>query len=652
MTGSYRGWLAAGLIAATLILLPGCGGPHHRPLGRRVIVLGFDGMDYALTRDLMAAGRLPHFAELARRGRFGPLGTSIPPQSPVAWASFITGLDPGGHGIFDFIHRDPGTMTPYLSTTRTVPPGHVLSLGRYRLPLTAGRVELLRRGRAFWEELDARGIDTTIVRMPANFPPSGHAARELSGMGTPDLLGTYGTFSLYTSDPFMTEGPVAGGTIYRVVPKDGRVSGTLEGPDDPLLAEHEKVRTPFVADIDTSHRFAKIVVGSEERLLRVGEWSDWVPVRFALAWGDLHAQCRFYLKALDPDIALYVSPLNLDPFAPALPVSSPASYAADLARATGRFYTQGMPEDTKALKAGVLTPSEFLQQARLAADEVNRQYRYVLEHVADGFLFYYFGNVDQVSHMMWRAMDPEHPAYDPAVDPQFRTVIEDLYVEMDGIVGRTLEGLGPNDLLVVMSDHGFTSWRRSFNLNTWLRDRGYLALRPGRVPGPSATLEDIDWSRTRAYGLGLNGLYVNLRGREAHGIVEPGARDALVRELDAGLRSTIDPRTGAPAVTRTFGREDLHTVAATEDVAPDLIVGYTKGTRASDESALGGVAPEMIEDNRTAWTGDHCMDPDAVPGILLTSRPLHRQAATLRDLAPAILAELGIRGFPPPQEEH
>ena len=349
MTGSYRGWLAAGLIAATLILLPGCGGPHHRPLGRRVIVLGFDGMDYALTRDLMAAGRLPHFAELARRGRFGPLGTSIPPQSPVAWASFITGLDPGGHGIFDFIHRDPGTMTPYLSTTRTVPPGHVLSLGRYRLPLTAGRVELLRRGRAFWEELDARGIDTTIVRMPANFPPSGHAARELSGMGTPDLLGTYGTFSLYTSDPFMTEGPVAGGTIYRVVPKDGRVSGTLEGPDDPLLAEHEKVRTPFVADIDTSRRFAKIVVGSEERLLRVGEWSDWVPVRFALAWGDLHAQCRFYLKALDPDIALYVSPLNLDPFAPALPVSSPASYAADLARATGRFYTQGMPEDTKAL---------------------------------------------------------------------------------------------------------------------------------------------------------------------------------------------------------------------------------------------------------------------------------------------------------------
>ena len=641
-----------GLGAAVLLTSPGCGGPYHRAIGRRVIVLGFDGMDFNLTRDLMARGRLPHFAQVAARGGFAPLGTSVPPQSPVAWSSFITGLDPGGHGIFDFIHRDPKTMTPYLSTARTEPPSHFVSLGRWQLPLTAGRVELLRKGRAFWDLLGEHGIDTTIVRMPANFPPSGSATRELSGMGTPDLLGTYGTFSFYTSDPFATGGPVAGGTIYPVEVRDRVVRGTLEGPANPLLKRPEKVGADFVAHIDASRTYAKIVIGGEERLLRVGEWSDWVPVQFDLAWGRLRAQCRFYLKQIAPEFALYVSPLNLDPLAPALPVSTPGTYAADLARATGRFYTQGMPEDTKSLKTGVLTASEFLQQARIAADETERQYRYVLGQFTDGFLFYYFGNVDQVSHMMWRPMDPQHPAYDPLVDPQYHSVVEDLYVEMDAVVGRTLSSLRPDDLLVIMSDHGFASWRRAFNLNTWLRDNGYLALRQRRRAGPAASFSDIDWSRTRAYGLGLNGLYINLRGRESWGIVDPEARDALVREISDKLLRMIDPRTGTPAVTRTFRREEAYTLTGNQDIAPDIIVGYAKGTRASDESALGGVPAEVIVDNLGAWTGDHCMDPDAVPGILLTTRPLRKPAANLRELASALLADLGIDGFPSTGKEH
>ena len=639
-----------GLAAAVLLASPGCG-QQHRAIGRRVIVLGLDGLDFELTRDLMARGRLPHFAKVAARGGFASLGTSIPPQSPVAWSSFITGFDPSGHGIFDFVHRDPKTMTPYLSTTRTEPPSHFVSLGRWQLPLVAGRVEPLRKGRAFWDLLEAHGIDTTIVRMPANFPPSGTATRELSGMGTPDLLGTYGTFSFYTSDPLATPGPVAGGTIYPVQVRDGMVRGILEGPDNPLLRRPEKVVAAFVAHIDASHGYAKIAIGGQERLLRVGEWSDWVPLRFELTWGEIRAQCRFYLQQAAPEFALYVSPLNLDPMAPALPVSTPDTYAADLARATGRFYTQGMPEDTKALKTGVLTAGEFLQQARIAADENELQYRYVLDRFTDGFLFYYFGNVDQVSHMMWRAMDPQHPAYDPKIDPQYRSVVEDLYAEMDAVVGRTLSSLGADDLLVVMSDHGFASWRRAFNLNTWLFDNGYLALRPGRRGGRAANFSDIDWSRTRAYGLGLNGLYINVRGRESSGIVDPGERDALAREIGNKLRGTVDPHTGMPAVARTFHRGQADSLAGNDDIAPDLIVGYAKGTRASDESALGGVTAEAIVDNRGAWTGDHCMDPDAVPGILLTTRPLRRPAANLRELASALLAELGIDGFPSTDKE-
>jgi len=213
--------LACVVLALSLLSTPACG-RRHAVLGRRVIVLGFDGLDYGLTRDLMTRGRLPHFSRLAASGSFAPLGTSIPPQSPVAWSGFITGLDPGGHGIFDFVHRDPKTLTPYLSTTRTEAGGHVIALGKWQLPLSAGRVELLRRGRPFWDVLERHGIETTIIRMPANFPPSGRATRELSGMGTPDLLGTYGTFAFYTSEPYAF-----------VVDANGKITAKFEGIASP-----------------------------------------------------------------------------------------------------------------------------------------------------------------------------------------------------------------------------------------------------------------------------------------------------------------------------------------------------------------------------------------------------------------------------------
>jgi predicted AlkP superfamily phosphohydrolase/phosphomutase len=637
------------IVLAAAVATFACGGRHTR-LGKRVIVLGFDGLDYTLTRDLMARSRLPNFSRLASTGTFAALGTSIPPQSPVAWSNFITGLDPGGHGIFDFVHRDPKTMIPYLSTTKTEPGGRSIKIGKWQFPLTAGKVELLRRGHPFWGLLEQHGIDATIVRMPANFPPSGEASRELSGMGTPDLLGTYGTFSFYTSGLIASgaPGPVAGGVINQVDVEDDVVHATLEGPDNPFLRQPEKVRAQFTAYLDSGRRFAKLVVGEEERLLRVGEWSDWVSVEFELLPSQrLHAEARFYLKQLDPDFELYVSPLNLDPLAPALPISFPGDYAGDLARATGRFYTQGMPEDTKSLKTGVLDVPEFLAQARIASDENVRQYRYVLSRFDDGFLFYYFGNVDQVSHMMWRPMDPQHPAYDAATDSPFRNVVEDLYVGLDRIVGETIDRLSANDLLVVMSDHGFASWRRAFNLNSWLRDNGYLAVAEGQRPTSAGFFSNVDWSKTRAYALGLNGLYINLKGREKDGAVEPADRGRLVAEIASKLVATTDPRTGTQAITRVFRREEVYKLAGFEDIAPDMIVGYAKGTRSSDESALGGLAAEVFEDNTTPWTGDHCMDPAAVPGILLTSRPLRHGASTLQELPGSILGELGITEFPP-----
>jgi predicted AlkP superfamily phosphohydrolase/phosphomutase len=613
----------------------------------RVVVLGFDGMDYELTKEMMAEGRLPHLARLAAQGTFQALGTSTPPQSPVAWSNFITGMDAGGHGIFDFIHRDPRTMIPYLSTTRPEPSEKKLEFGKYQFPLTEDKMELLRFGTPFWEVLEKKGIPTTIMRMPANFPPSGTATRELSGMGTPDVIGSYGTFSYYTSDPAAFRGKdVSGGTIYGVTVSDGIVKGMLQGPKNPFLVKPQEASAGFTVYIDAQEPFAKIVVGDEERVVKVGEWSDWVPVTLKfIPTQSIRVICRFYLREVRPVFNLYVTPLNLDPTKPAMPISTPASFAGELAGATGRFYTQGMPDDTKALMNGVFSAEEFLAQADMAQEEAARQYKYLLERFQEGLLFYYFGHSDQVSHMMWRSMDPQHPAY-KASDARFKNVIPDLYRSFDDIVGATMEKMGPKTALIVMSDHGFTSWRRAFHLNTWLKENGYLVLRdPSRKDDPGL-FANVDWSLTRAYGLGLNGLYVNLRGREKWGIVDPQDRLPLMDEIISKLTKTVDPKTGQIAITSVFRRDEYKSTGHVE-IGPDLIVGYAKGTRGSNESALGKVPPEVFMDNTEEWSGDHCMDPESVPGILFTSGPLKKPVAKLQDLAAAILAEFGIEGFPP-----
>jgi len=616
--------------------------------GRRVIVLGFDGMDYRVTRDLMARGRMPNFARLAASGAFSPLRTSIPPQSPVAWSSVITGLTPASHGIFDFVHRDPQTMQPYLSTTRTEPARHSIAFGRWQWPLTSGRVTLLRDGQPFWQALENHGVHTTIVRMPANFPPSGSATRELSGMGTPDLAGTYGTFSFFTSsrEPLAMH-TVSGG---RVVPVDvvgNIVQSEIAGPDNPFRNPARPVTAPFSVYLDARENAARMVIGDEQRVLNAGEWTDWVPVAFRLMpFQSLHGMSRFYLKQIRPTFELYASPLNLDPLAPAMPLSHPRSYAAELARATGRFYTQGMPEDTKALIEHVLTRDEFLQQAAIAAAEVERQYWAILDKFDNGLLFYYFGTLDQVSHMLWRARDPAHPAYDPVADARYAGTIDDLYVSFDRLVGETVRRMGPETTLIVLSDHGFTSWRRAFHLNSWLRDRGYLVELDPDPRTDAGLFQNVDWSRTRAYGLGLNGLYVNLRGRERWGIVSPGDRAPLIEEIRQALAGIIDPATGRAPVIRTYTREDLGANATHFDIAPDLVIGYADGTRVSNESAVGGLPAGVLVDNTTEWSGDHAMDPEVVPGIFLTSRPLRVPAFSLDKVATAILAEFNVEGFP------
>lgn len=648
------------------LLLFSCGGDTPQGGGKphKVIVLGIDGMDHELTQRYMDQGIMPNFSRLAKEGAFSSLETSAPPLSPVAWSNFITGMDSGGHGIFDFIHRDPETMIPYLSTTRTDPASNMVKIGDWQFPLSGGGTRLMRRGTAFWEVLERHGVESSILRMPANFPPVGEGTHELSGMGTPDIVGTYGYFSFYTSVLFAFSGQdISGGEVYEAWAEDNVVSTKLYGPPNPFKNDSEKVTTNFTVYLDPTEERAKLVVHppgdddrqdiSEERILQVGEWSDWVSVEFEfIPTQTLKGICRFYLRSIRPEFELYVSPINYDPIAPGTPISHPEDYAAELAHETGQFYTQGMPEDTLAMRGEVITRDEYLSQAKIAGQEIRQQYNYVLDQFLTSstpqrFLFYYFGNLDQVSHMMFRVLDPEHPTYDAEEDSKYATVIEDVYRDADEVVGYTLGQIDDETTLIIMSDHGFTSLRRQFSLNTWLKEAGYLAVRnPGMTNDPGLFV-NVDWSKTRAYNVGLNSIYVNLEGREPNGIVTEEEREPLMREIAEKLERVIDPATSEPAVGRAYLREEFYKDRGGIEIGPEIIVGFAKGTGGSGKSSLGAVPAEMFADNTEPWTGDHGMDHETVPGILLTNRPLKKPAARLQDLAAAILAEFDIEGFPP-----
>jgi len=611
---------------------------------KKVLVLGIDGMDPVLFRRYVEAGKMPNFAALEQAGSFRLLRTSIPPQSPVAWSNLITGMNPGGHGIFDFIHRDPKTLLPDFSISRVEPSRYTVTLGGWVIPLAGGSATLLRQGKAFWEFLDEHGIPATIFRMPANFPPVKSKARTLAGMGTPDMLGTYGTFAFYTSDPLENPGSRSGGRVYPVEVQDHRVSAKLYGPPNTFRKGFPQAAVDFTVWIDPVQPVAKVVLQEHEILLREGEWSDWVQVEFTLIPGLASATgiCKFYLKRLYPYFQLYVTPINIDPSDPALPISTPKNYSRLLWKEVGFFYTQGMAEDTKALSDGVLNDAEYLEQARMVLAEQRKAFDVELARFHAGLLFFYFSSLDQNAHMFWRAIDEHQPGYDPEVAAKYSAVLEGFYQEMDQVLAKAMAKLDGNTTLLVLSDHGFAPYYRSFNLNTWLLENGYIALKDGVARGETDPFAGVDWSRTRAYGLGLNGLYLNLRGRERYGIVQPGAEaKVLLDEISGKLLAVRDPVTGLAVITRVDKAEEAYTGPNVRE-APDLVIGYNRGYRAGWGTILGQFPWEVLEDNTEPWSGDHCIDYTLVPGVLLSNRKVVAEAPALTDIAPTILAEFGI----------
>ena len=579
-------------LAGTAVLLAcallSCGTAHHR----QVIVIGVDGMDPGFVERHWSD--LPNLTALRTEGSFQRLATTSPPQSPVAWSTFITGLDPAEHGIFDFVHRDPATQEIFLSTNRTHESTRVLSFGDWRLPLAASRVEQLRKGRAFWQTLAERGVPVTVLRMPTNYPPLPFG-KELAGMGTPDLRGTQGTNSFYTDEAGVESHAVPGGFVHKVNLSNHHVALSIEGPPNTLRASQAATSVTLDVDVDPENPVARFAVGNEVRVLRQGEWSDWISVEFPLfpPLASARGIFRIYAKQLQPGLEIYLSPVNIDPAKPALHISWPGSYAKQLSEGIGeRFYTQGIAEDIAALRQGLFILQEFLVQSRHVLHEEQHLLQTALDQYRDGFFFFYFSSVDQNSHVLWKAHDGELLKFYQAVDQSI------------GEVRRRF----PQADLMIMSDHGFSSFDRAVNLNTWFAAQGL-----------------ISGNQRKAWAVGLNSVYLNGADRD---------------DVKARLLAMRDPENGAVVIERV---DEVHAAPENRAVAPDLVVGYAPGYRASWSTGLGATGSEdlpsvVLEDNRDAWLADHCIDASEVPGVLFLSRGFTPEAnPSLKTLAQAIL---------------
>ena len=671
----------------------------------RVVVLGFDGADADLARRWMDEGELPHLARLRDEGTFSPLRSTVPSQTPVSWSTFATGLNPGRHTVFDFLKRDPETYRPAFAAfgERREPflwgennPWVAAGLlGLASLLILFGLLKLLRlrtgmaamvavvlgaaaggvgywmaaewlptdhpvtfnnrQGVTFWEYLGQHGKKVRVIRVPVTYPPEPYEHGELlSGLGTPDLSMRIGKPFYFTSELFFT--PASGGDgsveVVELIDNQGTLPTEIPGPPNQLFPEGEPyVNLPMTLEVAQDRSSLGIQVSGREVTLAPGEWSGWVPFSFPFnPVIQFHGIGRFHLLELEPEVKLYLSPIQFDPtrLPPILDLTAPEGFVDELTGRFGRFKTIGWSVDTWSIDEGTIDEEVFLEDVRFGVGKYEEMLYGLLEDEDWDVLVHYFEFTDRVQHVFFRHFDPQHPLYTEEGGERWGGVILDTYQQMDAIVGETLERLPEGAVLLVVSDHGFSSFRRGMNYNTWLVKNGYMKLTgedPGREnlqelleQGQGDFFQNVDWSRTRAYALGLGQIYVNLEGRESRGIVEPGEEyQRLVREIKDKLEAYVDEETGVNPVAHVWTRDEAYGVYDAE-LIPDLIPSNDDGYRVGWQDSLGGIAPRVVEDNTRIWSGDHCsVYPPLVEGILFSNRELDVEEAYMGDVMPTLL---------------
>lgn len=571
----------------------------------KTIVAGFDAFDPGRFEQLQAAGDLPNLARLAGNDGYRRFAVANPPQSEVSWTSIATGLDPGGHGIFDFVHRNPATYSPSASLlpTRTTP-----GVGTQFVPPHTAY--------SLFEQAADDGYPATSMWWPATFPARLEIpVRTLPGLGTPDIQGRLGVGTYFSVDRSWDDGTRKSAFALLAPQSGGAFTGVLEGPV-------RKTRTgaePITVDLrlfPSGADSAQLVLGGKIRLdLRVGEWSPITEVVFSAGLlVKVRAITRFIVTRLGAEPAVYALPLQLHPAHSPWRYSAPPGYAKNLWNAAGPFLTLGWPQDTTALEEGCITDEQFLALCESIFETRVRIFNHQLGEFKEGVLGTVFDTLDRVQHIFWK----DRP-----------DVIRAWYMRLDRFTGQILAQLERPDLrdarLLIVSDHGFTDFDRKVHLNRWLIDNAYLA-----ANGEGAGLRTVDWSRSSAYALGLNSLYLNLSGREGQGTVLPVDAEALVERLRGELLAWRDDA-GRPVVLSVQTRAEAFDGPLAR-YGPDLVVGYAPGFRASAETGLGGWGSDSLADNADRWNADHCIAPEAVPGVLFSNRDLaHLPAPSYRD---------------------
>jgi predicted AlkP superfamily phosphohydrolase/phosphomutase len=642
---------------------------------QRVFVIGFDGMDPTLARKWMEAGRLPNLKRLAAEGTFSTLGSTQPSESPTAWSSFATGVNPGKHNIYDFLIRDLQTYFPDFNMVRRTPPEFLWGM----IPTRRPKVESTRGGTSFWVHAGRDGIRSTVLTVPVTFPPEEieHGAM-LAGLPLPDIRGTLGTYYYWATDlSRYEEGNTEFGGILKRLVFDGDSAQTeLVGPPNPIVRQQlrearaktpltdagratiadlearEDIRLPVGVRWDKSGRAADVEIAGRSVHLREGAWSPWIDLEFKVNFlVRLHGMTQFYLVRSGQELQLYASPVNMDPRNPPIAISKPDAFAAELASRVGIYRTLGWAESTdKPLNDDRVEERAFLDDANRAMDDREKVMFKSLESDDWDLFVAAIETTDRVSHMMWRLIDPAHPMYDAKLAAAYGDAIEKIYVRADDLVGR-LRARVKDAVFIVMSDHGFHSFRRGVNLNTWLVQNGYMAFEGQESEkktladlfGRGRFFEGVDWKRTKAYAVGLGQIYFNMKGREGQGIVSEGAEyAALQEELRARLVTLVDPANGQRVFRDIYRRDDIYTGEFLRN-APDLQVGFHDGYRVGWQDTLGGVTRAVIEDNNRKWSGDHCATATEISGgVLFINRKIASDAPNIMDLSPTILKLLGV----------
>jgi predicted AlkP superfamily phosphohydrolase/phosphomutase len=635
--------------------LVGCGSPEpdvRQTTEKRVVVLGFDGVDPDLVHLWM--NELPNIQRLAAEGTFCTLGTTNPPESPVAWASWATGLNPGKHGIFDFLKRDPATYRPSIGLVKVEKAKFLWGL----IPIRPARIESQRRGVPFWKYLDAHGISSINLRIPLEFPAQAlEHGKTWSGLGVPDMRGTWGTYFYFATDLSQWElrDTEFGGRLERLeFGPDGKARVELDGPIDPRADEYRRLSLPLEFELSGPDGGAVTIrAQGQEQTLRAGQWSDWF--RFTFSMGPLVSLAgisRFYALETSPEVRLYLMPISFDPSDSPAPLSAPKGFTADLVDKLGLFKTVGWIHETWGLNEERIDEGIFLDDLFRNMSDLEAALLAAMDTYNASLYTAVFTGTDSASHMFFRLLDTAHPMYDSALAARYGDAVLRVYKKMDEILGAVLGRLRADDYLIVVSDHGFHSWRREFNTNTWLKENGYLSLNQ-QDPGDFKRMDDmfkggsffpnVDWSRTRAYALGLSHVFVNLRGRESQGIVEPGAEcNRLLREIRDKLLAFRDPDTGEPVLQGVYLPNEIYKGDQVAE-AGDLQLTFRSGYRTSWQTSLGAIPDQIVTANLRKWSGDHCSsDHSDTGGFLLCNKPIRDETPTILDVAPTLYDLFGV----------